>query len=149
MSVKLSTGLAASMLGSYGMRAMMNYGWIAVYDGTQPVSPDIAPSESTLLARVTTGGDPFIVNDFGSGALVIDQTESGVITKSGTWTLAGEATGTATWWRWYWNAFDNTEFSMFYPRMDGAIGESLVLTDANITPSTSVEIEAFNVQFRG
>jgi hypothetical protein len=148
MTVRLSSGLAASMLGNYGLRAMMNYGYIALYDGIQPVSPDIPP-DGTLLGLITTGGDAFLVNSFTDGALEISQSSNGVIGKVGAWILSGEATGVATYWRWYWNAFDNTDFSIFYPRMDGAIGESLVLADANITGSTSVEIESFNVQFRG
>lgn len=147
MAVKLSTGLAASMLGNYGLKAMMNYGWIAVYDGTQPISPDM-PSASNLLGRVTTGGNPVIVGSTSGGALRLTQDESGTILKSGTWTLTGEENGTAIWWRWWWNAYDDGSYSMYYPRLDGLVGESLILANNAITTSTSIEIEAFNVQFR-
>lgn len=146
--IKLSTGLALSLLNSYGLRAMMNYGWIAVYDGEQPISPDMEP-DATLLARITTGGDPFIVDSQAGGALEVAINQVGVLEKGGTWILKGEATGTAAWWRWYWNRADTRAFSNYYPRLDGLVGESLVLADTAITPSTLTEIESFNVQFRG
>jgi len=146
--VRLSTGLALSMLGNYGLKAMMNYGVINVYSGTQPLSPDM-PATGTLLGQVTTNGDPFVVASTTGGALKLSQGQTGVLEKDGVWMLNGSGTGTAGWWRWSWNAYDSGNQSFYYPRLDGLVGESLVLTTTAITPATLVEIDSFNVQFRG
>lgn len=146
--VRLSTGLALSMLGNYGLKAMMNYGVIRVYSGDQPLSPDM-PATGTLLGEVTTDGDPFIVGSTTGGALRLSQGDTGVISKSGTWIFNGAATGTAGWWRWTWNAFDSGNQSFYYPRLDGLVGESLILASTAVTPATLTAIDSFNVQFRG
>lgn len=148
MTVRVSTGLGLSMLGNFGLRAMMNYGYIAVHSGVQPDSPDQVPT-GTRLGRITTNGDPFVVGSLTGGALQVSQGEFGVLAREGVWTLRGEDTGTAGWWRWHWNAFDDDTQSFYYPRMDGAVGESLFLEDSDITAATSLDIESFNVQFRG
>jgi hypothetical protein len=136
------------MLGNYGLKAMMNYGFINVYSGDQPLSPDM-PATGTLLGQITTDGDPFVIASTTGGALRLAQGDTGVLEKSGAWLLNGSATGTAGWWRWMWNAYDSGNQSFYYPRVDGLVGESLVLASAAITPSTLVAIESFNVQFRG
>ena len=146
--VRLSTGLALSLLGLYGLRAMMNYGHIKVYTGEQPLSPDMPP-EGEQVAYITTDGLAFAVGSSSGGALEVVQDSAGVIQSGGTWQLTGIDTGTAGWWRWYWNAYDGEDHSFFYPRMDGLVGESLVLANVNITAASYVEINAFNVQFRG
>jgi hypothetical protein len=146
--VKLSTGLAVSMLGNYGLTAMMNYGFINVYTGVQPLSPDMPP-EGTLLARVTTDGDAFIVGSTAGGSLQLQQDAAGILTPFGDWILTGLADGEAGWWRWQWNQFDDQTQSFYYPRMDGTVGESLLLVDTAITTATVTEIDAFIVQFRG
>lgn len=148
MAVRLSTGLALSMLGNYGLKAMMNYGYIDVFTGDQPESPDI-PATGTRVATIRTDGNPFVIGSQSGGALQLDQTDTGALRKGGTWVITGVATGTAGWWRWHWNAFDNDAFSFYYPRMDGLVGESLLLASTSITPATLEEIQAFNVQFRG
>jgi len=148
MTVRVSTGLALSMLGNYGLRAMMNYGFIDVFSGDQPLSPDQVPT-GTRLAKITTDSLDFVIGSQADGALVLGQDDLGVLTKQGTWMLEGVDTGTAGWWRWHWNSFDDDAQSFYYPRMDGLVSESLILTSTSITPSTSVEIDSFNVQFRG
>jgi hypothetical protein len=150
MTIRLSTGLALAMTGSYGLQAMMNYGYVDVYSGVQPISPDLPPAETDVrLGRITTDGLAHVVGSAADGALKVDQTETGLLTKSGSWILTGVDAGIATWWRWHWNSFDDNTQTFFYPRMDGDVGESLVLAETDITILTSVEISSFNVQFRG
>jgi hypothetical protein len=150
--IRLSTGLALSMLGNYGMSAMMNYGRIEVYSGEQPLSPNLPPSStnSTLLASVTTDGLPFVMGfGAGTGALELTQDTDGVVKKVGEWLLWGMSeSGVAQWWRWRWNSFDDNAESFYYPRMDGAVGESLILENTSIVPATNVAIRNFSVQFR-
>lgn len=143
MAVRISTGLRVSVLSDFGLALMMNYGVIEVYSGTQPDAADEAPT-GTLLGTITNNGDPFTAGTQ-IGALEIEVTAAGQLQKVGTWRLNGVATGTAGWWRWKWNATDSDAQSQYYPRMDGLVGETLILASTSITPSTDVEIESFIV----
>lgn len=143
MTIKVSSGLRASLLSDYGLQAMMNYGFISIYSGDQPDTASMAAT-GTLLGRVTQNGVSFVVNTT-TGGLQTELSPLGGLIKTGTWILKGVATGNAGWWRWQWNAPDDGLFSPFYPRMDGAVGESLILATTAITPSTSVTISDFYV----
>jgi hypothetical protein len=143
MTIRVSNGLRASILGPYGLSAMMDYGVIEIYSGTQPVSASNQPT-GTLLAKVTNNGDTFTPNTI-TGALHIVQADGGGLTKSGVWRMIGITTGVAGWWRWKWNQPDDDSNSLYYPRMDGAVGESLTLENVNITAVTDVEIVGFHV----
>ncbi len=149
MAIKLSAGLQASVLSEFGLGAMMNYGVIEVYTGDQPLSASDAPT-GLLLARVTTDGLDFTAGSLTGGLQVVYDAVAGGLVKVGTWRLRGVATGAPGWWRWKWNAEDDDSFSVFLPRLDGVVGESLVLGALNqITPSTNEEIEDFLVAFSG
>lgn len=143
MTVRVSSGLRAAMLSDYGLKAMMNYGVIEVYSGTQPVSASLIPT-GTLLAYITNNGDSFVPNTT-TGGLQVDLDAGGGLGHVGEWRMKGVATGEAGWWRWKWNAPDDDSDSAYYPRMDGAVGESLILQVTSITPTTNVVINDFNV----
>jgi hypothetical protein len=143
--IRLSTGLQIAVMGLYGFQSMMNFGVIEVRSGSQPATADGFPT-GTLLARVTHEGDPFVPGV--SGGLEIGN-DSGVLAKVGNWRLQGVASGTAGWWRWKWNAPDDDSFSLYYPRVDGAVGESFILGDTAITPATDTEITEFTFFVRG
>ena len=145
MTIRVSSGLRASLLSDYGLTAMMNYGVIEVYSGTQPESASFAPT-GTLLGYVTNNGDAFQPNTT-VGGLKLQLSGTGSLTFDGVWRLKGVDSGEAGWWRWKWNAVDDDGDSTFYPRMDGAVNESLVLADPTITPATDVVITDFNVNF--
>lgn len=145
MTIRVSTGLRASLLSDYGLTAMMNYGVIEIYSGTQPDTASLAPT-GTLLARITQNGTAFIASTT-TGGLQLELAVTGGLTFTGVWRLKGVATGTAGWWRWKWNAPDDDSDSSYYPRMDGTLGESLILEDPSITPITDVVINDFNVNF--
>lgn len=145
MTIRISDGLRASLLGEYGLSAMMNYGIITVRSGIQPASASFAPT-GTLLARITQNGDAFVPDSI-TGGLQVILADSGALTLNGLWRMKGVATGDAGWWRWQWNSTDDEEDSLYYPRMDGAVGESLVLAADAITGATNVAITDFNVNF--
>jgi hypothetical protein len=113
MAIRLSSGLKAALYGQYGITAMMQYGYIDVYSGAQPVTANEPPS-GTLLGRITNDGDAH-VSGTTAGGLQLTQDGSGRLTAAGTWTLTGIASGTAGWWRWKWNAFDDDALSLYYP----------------------------------
>lgn len=143
MSIRLSSGLRTAILTDFGLGAMMNYGVIEVYTGTQPETAILAPT-GLLIGRITTDGDPFLVGTVNGGLKLAVDPEGG-LTFDGVWRLKGLDTGTAGWWRWKWNSPDDDGDSLFYPRMDGAVGDSLRLAATIITPVTNVVITDFNV----
>lgn len=145
MAIRLSNGLKSALYGQFGIQAMMNYGYIEVYSGTQPTTANEPPT-GTLLGTITNNGDTHQAGTT-TGGLRIDQDTSGQLVASGTWTLTGSDTGTAGWWRWKWNNFDDNALSLYYPRMDGDVGTALVLTNTSITPSTDEVIGSFVMQF--
>ena len=143
MTIRFSSGLREAVLTDYGLGAMMNYGTIEVYSGPQPASASLAPT-GTLLARITLDGDAFVPGTT-AGALTLALSAEGALVKDGEWRMKGVAAGTAGWWRWKGNAYDDDSDSLFYPRMDGAEGESLQLVVKEITASTDVVITNFEV----
>jgi hypothetical protein len=143
MAVRTSPGLRAALLSDYGLLAMMNFGVIEVYSGPQPLSAALAPT-GTLLGRVTTGGVAFVPGSTTGGLEVELDLTLGLI-HVGDWRLTGLASGTIGWWRWMWNSVDPGADSQFFPRMDGAYGESLWLPSDTVSPSTDVAITSFKV----
>lgn len=143
MTIRVSNGLRAALLGPYGLSAMMDGGVIEVYSGIQPDSASLTPT-GDLLAKITTDGDTFTPGSL-TGALRVEQADGGGLTKSGTWRMIGITNGIAGWWRWKWNSPDDDSNSLYYPRMDGAVGESLTLDNVSITAATDVEITGFQV----
>lgn len=140
---RLSTGLRNAMAGNYGLGAMMNGGVIRVFQGSRPSSPD-QPHGSTELARITTEGRTFIpVTDPYNAGLLLSVVSPGGLVNQGNWHLRGVATGTAQWWRWNWSGEDTQGQSSAFPRVDGLVGENLILPYTSINPNTFMIIEQF------
>ncbi len=140
--IRLSSGLRTSMVTMYGLQAMMNYGRIFLFSGTQPESADDGPSSSTL-GFISQDGIPPVVGSSVGGLQLAQGQVAGSLVKAGTWTLTGIAEGTATWWRFVWNSGDNGLFSVTLPRIDGAVGDSLTLSNNYITTATDIDIADF------
>lgn len=150
MAIRLSTGLKSALYTNFGFTAMMGYGTIKVYSGPQPTSADDAPT-GTYLGVITQDGLTFVPGTT-TGGLAVALNESAQLAKSGTWQFNGVNTGTAGWWRWVWNggaglAIDDDSSSLYYPRMDGLVGESLQLVETSITPATQFNITTFALRF--
>lgn len=142
--IKLSTGLAGSIAGQYGLARMMNRGVIDVYTGEQPANANQPPS-GTLIARVSANGLAFVPGNRSGLApvngLELFDTGIGELRDNDAWVLKGSANGTAGWWRWKWALADNNQFDPSLPRMDGNVNESLILPSAAITPSTLIAVK--------
>lgn len=130
------------MVTQYGLQAMMNYGRIYVYSGTQPDSADKAPT-GTLLGYVSQNGDAPVPGTATGGLIMAQSFDAGALEKHGTWRLKGIANGTAGWWRMVWNSADPLTDSDYYPRIDGAYGDSFLLPSSVIGPATDMEIGSF------
>jgi hypothetical protein len=148
MAIRLSAGLQSSLLTEFGLASMMNYGVIEVYSGEQPLTASYAPT-GTLLGTITEDGLGFVVGSTTGGLRVAYSGVLGGLVKQGTWRLRGVTNGAPGWWRWKWNAADDDSESLFLPRMDGAVGESLVIGTNQLSPTTNIEIADFLVAFAG
>ena len=120
--VRLSTGLRNNLAGTTGFAATFADGVIDIYTGTQPVSADSAIS-GTLLGRVTLNSGAFTAGSPTNG-LTFAAASGGSVSKSGVWSFAGLANGTAGWFRLKGNALDNDGASTTLPRVDGSIATS-------------------------
>lgn len=68
--------------------ALLNNGYLRIYNGTQPATADTAVSSQTLLAELRFGATAF-------GAAVAGVATANAITQDS----SANATGTATWYR--------------------------------------------------
>jgi hypothetical protein len=144
--IRLSDGLKSSLLGNYGLYRMLAYGVIDVYSGDQPGLADYSPT-GTRLARITNNGLVFNEGSPTNG-LEFDRTTQGALTDGGNWVLTGITEGVAGWWRMRWYMPDPGVSNPYYPRMDGLVGESLVLKNPVITPGVQIAIDRFYLTFR-
>ena len=134
--IRMSTGLRAALIWDSGFRSLMWRGVIEIYSGEQPISPDLAPT-GTRLARITDEGDPWVTGQELGGLRTTEGPNTISLVNDGNWVLNGVATGTPGWWRYVWNSGDTNENSNFYPRLDGAVSDSIINLPTVIT-STSV-----------
>lgn len=144
--IRLSSGLRTSIITNYGLGMLMQLGRIYLYDGPQPEYADAAPT-SVKLAVVCQDGIIPAANVDAGGLQLRGGPDAGTLINDGTWVLKGLATGTPLWWRFVWNGEDNEAASSYYPRIDGQVGESLVLSAATVGPATAVPISSFFLVF--
>lgn len=144
MTIRVSSGLRSAMVWSQGIASVMHLGHIRVYGGAdQPVTADRPPT-GTLLGFVSTDGVVPLAGQ-SAGGLQFSLSAPGTLSKFGNWVLKGSATGTITWWRFVWNAMDPGELSDYYPRIDGAVGESLFLESNEVTTTTELVVNGFTL----
>lgn len=143
--VNISTGLKAALLTSSGLASLMEFGTIELYTGFQPPSADYEPT-GLLVGRITHQGNRFSIEDT-EGGLRLDLSMPGRLMDDGNWVVRGVRSGTVGWWRWRWRDFDSGDASNYYPRLDGAAGESLILQDYDITSTTRTKIQSFTISF--
>jgi hypothetical protein len=141
--IKLSTGLRAAILGQFGVMAMMYQGVIDLYDDAPPATPD-EPPNGRLLARVSKNGLAFQAGS-GTNGLELVQRYDASLADNGTWYVGGLENGTLTWWRWKWKLADPDTQSRYYPRVDGLVGESLILPSREVSPTSILKIDEFNL----
>ena len=135
--IRMSTGLRASLIWDSGFRSLMWRGAIEIYSGNQPASADLAPT-GTKLARITENGSPWTPGQSLGGLQTTEGPNTTSLVHDGNWVLKGLANGTPGWWRFVWNNGDNDLNSVFYPRLDGNVSESIVNLPQVITPATEI-----------
>ncbi len=109
--------------------ALLNSGFLDIYDGTQPATADTAISTQTKLARLTFNATAF-------GASVAGVATANAITSDSD----ADATGTATWFR----ALKSDGTAVF----DGSVGTAaanLVLNTVSIVIHAAVSCTSFTM----
>lgn len=136
MTMRLTTGARNAILdGTAGWRPMFAGGKLDIYTGSQPATPDLAPS-GTLLASITLPSPCFAA------------ASSGAIAKTGTWQdSSANASGTAGWARFKASGDDDSEDDAKV-RMDVDVGEGageLQIDNEDINAGQSVTVTAFTI----
>ena len=140
--ILLSSALRAALATEYGLARMMRYGYIRIFSGTQPTDAD-HNEQGTYLGKITEGGNDFYPG-YTSGALDLQAGPvAGACQMRGNWVLTVENTGTAGWWRFIWNGADNVTGSEYVPRVDGLMGEGLILPSNDLTAGDALNIDSF------
>ena len=149
-NVRLSLGVQWRWLDTWGLRYILDYGVIEIYDGALPASPDLAPPGNTL-ARVTTGGLNFTPGLRAEGALRLHQPEIGRLTifPGDQWIVKVTHSGRALSWRWLSNLADPNGDDPVgdYPRLDGAVGGALLLASDQLVAGQQKPVAGFFLQF--
>lgn len=115
------------------MGARLNNGYLRIYSGTRPATPDTALSGNTLLAELR-----FAATAFGAPtAAEPDVMTAAAITQDS----AADATGTATWFRCLGSDGTTVEF-------DGSVGTSgsdLNLNSTSIVANGIVQVTSLTI----
>ena len=121
MAYRFSTGLFNALLGT--LKTQMADGVIYFYTGSQPTSPDAAPT-GTLMGKVTLAGGAWNAGTATNG-LEFDSPSGATIVKAPAeeWKFVCDTGGTIGWGRFVSNsASDTGGSSTTLPRMDFSVG---------------------------
>ena len=142
MSLKLSTGLANTMLAGSSFRDALNGMVMRVYGGDEPATADASIGSATLLVTITDGGL--------GGALEFEANAvSAVLSKSSSqaWQGTGVADGTATFCRLLLPADTDTSSSIVVRLQGdaGLAGRFLNLTSTAISTGAIQRVGALSI----
>ncbi|MDO5691115.1 MAG: hypothetical protein Q4G70_01365 [Pseudomonadota bacterium] len=140
--IRLSSALRAALATDYGVARMLQLGHIRVFSGEQPASADDA-DQGEHLASITQDGNDVYPGLTAGGLVLVPGPVAGACQNSGNWVLKVHRSGVAGWWRFYWNSYDGGRATDYTPRVDGTIGEGLVLPQPMLTANQSEPIDSF------
>jgi hypothetical protein len=131
---------------SGGLKGALAAGFIYIYTGSQPTTPDTGAT-GTLLGKVTVNGD-------GATGITYDAAVAGVSSKAAAevWRFTGLAAGIAGWFRFSAAGDTPTSTSATAARLDGAVGTSgadLNLSNLDIAVGQVNTCDSFTVTLPG
>jgi hypothetical protein len=154
MAEKFSTGFVNAEAGA--LRTALANGVIGIYSGTQPTTANDTEGAGSLLVLITLASGAF-TGGVSTNGINFDAAVDGVLSKAvaETWSGVGLAAAgagvTATWFRFYPNAY-TTGSSSSAVRYDGAISTSasaeLQMTNTTIVQSVPVVINSFTLTIK-
>ncbi len=140
MAIKISTGLRTALMGTDGMKTLLDGGFMKIYSGGQPTGADYTET-GTLLTTISTTS--------GTDGLVYGTAAAGQLPKSAdVWNGTVVAAGVAGYFRIYGTA-GTTGSSNTEKRLDGAIGTvsaDMSLSNNSLTVGATVTIDSFYVE---
>lgn len=149
MSVQLSTGFRAALMGAQSFEDILQDAVIRCYSGAQPANADAAVT-GTLLGSITRDGGPFTPGSPTNGLRFLRTSIYGLKRTDQQWRFTGVATGTLGWARICANAVDDGSASAIAIRIDGRIGLDsdtgdiqFKFANLSVTPSSSIEVPGF------
>jgi hypothetical protein len=147
MALRLSTGLRNKLLGTQGLKTIMQNGVIRIYPGVQPASADDAEG-ATHLIEITVSSGAFTPGTATNGLNFADPAAGACAKATGeVWSGAAAATGTAGWFRFYAND-RTTGADTSHARFDGSVstsGAQLNMSSTAITAGATTTIDSFTV----
>jgi hypothetical protein len=105
--------------------ALLNSGYLRIYNGTKPATANTAVTTQTLLAELRYGATAF--NSASAGAA-----SANAMTQDS----SANATGTATWFR----ALESDGTTAIFDGTAGEVGTDLVMSDADVTAGVVVSV---------
>jgi|SRR5229473_1261732 len=129
MALNTHASVAGWNLALNAMIDVLNSGFIEIYDGSQPATPDVAVGAQVKLAKLSLSATAF-----GAAA-------SGVKTANAVTSSAALATGTAAWFR----AFKSDDTTAVIDGSVGTSGADMTLADLAITTNGTVAVTSWTV----
>lgn len=140
-NLKISTGLRNKLLDTNGLKTILALGFIDIYSGTAPSSPDDAAT-GTKLCRISN-------NATATGLTFAASASGGVLSKNSSevWSGTNLATGTAAYFRFV-AAGDDATLSTTQARIQGdvaVVGADLNLSSVSLTSGATQTVDYFSV----
>jgi len=137
MALRLSNGLVTKLLGTGSLATIMNGGFIRVFSGAQPLTPE-GVETGALLAQISSTS--------GTVGLQFGTAGSGILPKAATvWSGTCGTSGIAGYFRFYdANVFTGVDNAGTSCRFDGDIGTitgTLLLSNTNLVVGAPIIID--------
>ena len=130
MAFNTHLSIASWNLGLNAAIDVLNSGFIEIYDGAQPATPDTALSGQTKLAKL-----PLSATAFGAAA-------SGIKTANAITSATALATSTATWFR----AFKSDDATAVIDGSVGTSGTDMIINATAIVTGATVSVTSWLVE---
>jgi len=125
MTLQVSNGFKAAILGPQSFESIFNGGAIAIYTGERPdMADDPIPAGAFLLGYVTLNGASWSALSQANGLTYARQGPFVTKPVGVPWAITPVASGLATWFRVLSNVPDNGSLSFDLPRIDGTVSSS-------------------------
>ena len=124
---------------------ILRYGVMCIYTGSQPATADLAPTGTKLLL-ITIASGAFTLGTLTNG-LDFDAPVAGVLGKkdADTWSGVGLASGTAGWFRFFTNLYDEAAGAVCFDGSVGTSGAQLNLSSTSIVLAATTTIDEFEI----
>lgn len=140
MTVRISTGATARLLGPEAFETIFNGGCIELRSGPQPADAD-QPATGALLARITTNGLAWTAGAPAGGLGYERDGRFALKPADAAWRITGLASGTVGWCRIVTAEQDDGNFSITAARIDGAVAAHESANPAEFRiPSTTITV---------